>query len=109
MIYGYGITNIVERATVAAAELRFDELAKGGQQLRKKVEQYQPQVVAVLGISAYRLAFNVPRATLGEQPAMIEKTQLYVLPNPSGLNAHYTPSDLARVFASFRQTIESRA
>jgi len=109
LIYGYGITNIVERATVAAAELRFDELAKGGQQLRKKVEQYQPQVVAVLGISAYRLAFNVPRATLGEQPAMIEKTQLYVLPNPSGLNAHYTPSDLARVFASFRQTIESRA
>ena len=109
LIYGYGITNIVERATVAAAELTSDELAKGGQQLRKKVEQYQPQVVAVLGISAYRLAFNVPRATLGEQPAMIEKTQLYVLPNPSGLNAHYTPSDLARVFASFRQTIESRA
>jgi TDG/mug DNA glycosylase family protein len=109
LIYGYGITNIVERATVAAAELTSDELAKGGQQLRKKVEQYQPQVVAVLGISAYRLAFSVPRATLGEQPAVIEKTQLYVLPNPSGLNAHFTPTDLARVFGEFRQTIESRA
>src|SRR4051812_13339666 len=72
--YGYGITNIVQRATVAAAELTSDELATGGQRLRKKVEHYQPQVVAVLGVSAYRLAFNVPRATFGEQATLTEKT-----------------------------------
>jgi TDG/mug DNA glycosylase family protein len=109
LTYGYGITNIVERATVAAAELTPEELAEGGLQLRRKVEYYQPQVVAVLGISAYRLAFNLSHATFGKQPAMTEKTQLYVLPNPSGLNAHYTPSDLAREFVIFRQAIESGA
>jgi TDG/mug DNA glycosylase family protein len=105
--YGYGITNLVERATVAAAELTADELAIGGKQLRNRVEHYQPRVLAVLGISAYRLAFNQPRAVLGQQPETIEPTQVYVLPNPSGLNAHYPPADLARVFGEFRQTIEA--
>jgi double-stranded uracil-DNA glycosylase len=106
LIYGYGITNIVERATVAAAELTPDELAAGGQRLRRRVDEYQPQVLAVLGISAYRTAFNQPRAILGQQPETIGTTRLYVLPNPSGLNAHYTPANLARVFGEFRQTIE---
>jgi TDG/mug DNA glycosylase family protein len=109
LIYGYGITNIVARATVAAAELSTDELAAGGQQLRNKVRQYQPQVLAVLGISAYRLAFNQPRAILGQQSETIGTTQLYILPNPSGLNAHYTPADLARVYAEFRQAVEAAA
>jgi len=107
LTYGYGITNIVERATVAAAELSANELTIGGQQLRGKVEHYRPKVVAILGISAYRLAFNQPRAILGEQPETIAAAQLYVLPNPSGLNAHYTPADLARVYGEFRQTIEA--
>jgi len=107
LIYGCGITNLVERATVAAAELSADELTIGGQQLRSKVEHYRPQVLAILGISAYRLAFNEPRAILGKQPETIAATQLYILPNPSGLNAHYTPTDLARVFGEFRQTIEA--
>jgi TDG/mug DNA glycosylase family protein len=107
LLYGYGITNIVERATVAAAELTAEELAEGGQQLRRKVEQYRPRVLAVLGISAYRLAFDEPRAVLGQQPEAIGTTQLYVLPNPSGLNAHYTPADLARVYSEFRRTIEA--
>ncbi len=107
LTFGYGITNLVDRATVAAAELSADELAQGGQQLRTKVELYQPQVLAILGISAYRLAFNQPRAVLGQQPDTIGTTQLYILPNPSGLNAHYTPADLARVFGEFRQTIET--
>jgi TDG/mug DNA glycosylase family protein len=107
LTYRYGITNIVERATVAAADLSADELASGGQWLRKKVEQYQPKVLAVLGISAYRLAFSEPRAILGKQPATIAATQVFVLPNPSGLNAHYTPADLARVFGEFRQRIEA--
>jgi len=106
LTYGYGITNIVERATVAAAELTPDELAAGGQRLRRRVDEYQPQVLAVLGISAYRAAFNQPRAMLGQQSEQIGTTRLYVLPNPSGLNAHYTPADLARVFGEFRQMIE---
>ena len=85
LTYGYGITNLVDRATVAAAELSVDELASGGEQLRAKVEQYQPQVLAVLGISAYRLAFNQPRAVLGQQAETIGAIPVYVLPNPSGL------------------------
>jgi TDG/mug DNA glycosylase family protein len=104
---GYGITNIFERATVAAADLTIDELAEGGQQLRARVQHYQPRVLAILGISAYRLAFNQPRAVLGQQPDSIGTTQLYILPNPSGLNAHYTPTDLARVYGEFRQSIEA--
>jgi TDG/mug DNA glycosylase family protein len=102
LAHGYGITNLVERATATAAELSADELAIGGQRLRATVSRYQPQVLAILGISAYRLAFNQPRAILGKQPETIGATQLYVLPNPSGLNAHYTPADLARVFGDFR-------
>ena len=105
LTYGYGITNIVERATVAAADLTADELAMGGQQLRARVEQYKPRVLAVLGISAYRTAFNQPRAVLGKQPETIGTTVLYVLPNPSGLNAHFTPADLARVYGEFRQAL----
>jgi TDG/mug DNA glycosylase family protein len=103
--YGYGITNIVERATVAAAELTADELAAGGRRLRATVERYHPRALAILGISAYRTAFNQPRAVLGRQPESIGATQLYVLPNPSGLNAHYTPTDLARVYHEFLQAI----
>jgi double-stranded uracil-DNA glycosylase len=103
---GYGITNIVDRATVAAADLTAEELAVGGQQLRAKVQDYQPWVLAILGISAYRLAFNQPRAVLGRQADRIGRTtQLYILPNPSGLNAHFTPADLARVYGEFRQSI----
>ena len=103
---GYGITNLVARATATAAELTADELAAGGARLRAKVEQYRPRVLAVLGISAYRLAFNQPRAALGPQAETIGATRLHILPNPSGLNAHYTPADLARVYREFRETIE---
>jgi len=105
LAYGYGITNLVERATASAAELSAAELAAGGARLRAKVERYRPRVLAILGISAYRLAFNQPRAALGKQPERIGATQIYVLPNPSGLNAHYRPADLARVFAEFRQSL----
>jgi TDG/mug DNA glycosylase family protein len=105
--YGYGITNLVARATVAAAELSSEELALGGQQLRAKIARYKPRVLAVLGISAYRLAFERPRAALGRQPDTIGATTIHVLPNPSGLNAHYTPADLARVYAAFREEIDA--
>jgi double-stranded uracil-DNA glycosylase len=109
LTYGYGITNIVDRASVAAAELTADELAIGGKRLRTKVDQYRPQILAILGISAYRLAFNQPRAVLGQQPEPLGTTRLWVLPNPSGLNAHYTPTDLARVFGEFRHMIDAAA
>jgi TDG/mug DNA glycosylase family protein len=103
---GYGITNLVQRATATAAELTGDELAIGGQRLIAIVQHYRPQVLAILGISAYRMAFARPRAVIGQQSETIAPAALWVLPNPSGLNAHYTPADLARVFSEFRQAIE---
>jgi double-stranded uracil-DNA glycosylase len=70
------------------------------------VQQFQPKVLAILGISAYRAAFNRPKTQMGEQPEGVGPARLWILPNPSGLNAHYTPADLARVFRDFRLTIE---
>lgn len=102
---GYGITNLVERATATAAELTAAELLTGGQRLLAKVDDYRPKVLAVLGISAYRTAFQRPQAQMGEQPEGLGPARLWVLPNPSGLNAHYTPADLARVFREFRLTV----
>jgi TDG/mug DNA glycosylase family protein len=107
--HGYGITNIVERATATAAELSPKELAEGGQRLEAKVQQYQPRFLAVLGISAYRMAFGRSKAKLGLQDEAIGSTALWVLPNPSGLNAHYQLQDLARMFSELRQAIEAVA
>lgn len=107
LTYGYGITNLVARATATAAELTAPELLAGGQRLLEKVQQYRPQVVAVLGVTAYRTAFRLPKAQMGEQPAGVGGARLWVLPNPSGLNAHYTPADLAQVFADFRRTVQN--
>jgi TDG/mug DNA glycosylase family protein len=104
---GCGITNLVERATAAAAELTPDELRAGRQRLHEKLERYTPRVLAVLGVSAYRVAFEQPRAALGRQPEPIGGTLVWVLPNPSGLNAHYTPADLADVFRAFRLEVEA--
>ncbi len=104
---GYGITNLVERATATANELTATELVAGSQRLIVKVQQYQPRVVALLGVSAYRTAFARPRAALGQQPELLGPAILWVLPNPSGLNAHYTPTDLAHIFRDFRLAIEA--
>lgn len=95
---GYGITNVVERATATADELSSQELVAGGQQLVAKVQRYQPQFVAVLGIGAYRTAFGHPKAGLGLQRELLGSASVWVLPNPSGLNAHYQANDLARLF-----------
>jgi TDG/mug DNA glycosylase family protein len=95
---GYGITNLVARATATAAELTTRELPEGAAQLREKVCRFRPRVLAVLGITAFRAAFDLPRARLGPQPVRIGTTRVWVLPNPSGLNAHYTLSALARLF-----------
>jgi TDG/mug DNA glycosylase family protein len=95
---GIGITNIVHRATAKASELTRDELRAGGDQLRVFVRTHRPAVVAVAGITAYRDAFDVPKATMGEQTAPFEGSRLFVVPNPSGLNAHETTSTLASAY-----------
>jgi TDG/mug DNA glycosylase family protein len=103
---GYGITNLVNRATATADELAPHELVAGQKRLATNIRRYQPRVVAVLGIGAYRTAFALPRAGLGRQPECLEGATLWVLPNPSGLNAHYQLDDLARVFRDLRQAVE---
>jgi TDG/mug DNA glycosylase family protein len=99
---GYGITNLVGRATASADELAAGELVAGAALLAEKVAAYQPRTVALLGVTAYRTAFRRPRASIGPQPERLHSAALWVLPNPSGLNAHYAPADLARVFAELR-------
>ena len=103
--FGLGITNLVSRTTATAAELTPEEIVQGGQILAAKVQHYQPQVLAILGVSAYRTAFNRPKAQIGRQSHHLGATQIWVLPNPSGLNAHYTPAALAEVFREFRQAL----
>jgi TDG/mug DNA glycosylase family protein len=103
---GYGITNLVNRATASAAELSADEFTKGSKNLRAKVRRYRPKCLAVLGIGAYRTAFGCRDAELGLQQEGIEDSVVWVLPNPSGLNAHYRPDDLARLFRELRIAIE---
>src|SRR5688500_7518875 len=86
---GLGITNVVARTTATADELTPEELAQGGRRLRAKVRRLRPRWLAVLGVGAYRVAFGRPRAALGPQPERIGDTGIWVLPNPSGLNANY--------------------
>jgi TDG/mug DNA glycosylase family protein len=104
--FGYGITNLVPRATATADELSPEELVAGQRRLKAKVKRYQPQVVAVLGISAYRTAFVQKAITLGPQPERLANTIVWVLPNPSGLNAHYQLADLVEHFQTLRQAVE---
>jgi double-stranded uracil-DNA glycosylase len=102
---GLGITNLVERATAGAAELGPAELRAGGARLAAKAARARPQVVAVLGVGAYRTAFARPRATVGPQPDPIGPAAAWLLPNPSGLNAHYQLADLAEAFAGLRRSL----
>lgn len=95
---GYGITNVVERATATADELSAEELIAGGQQLANKVQRYRPRFLAVLGIGAYRTAFGQRKAVMGQQQATLHDATIWVLPNPSGLNAHYQLQDLQRAY-----------
>ncbi len=99
---GYGITNVAPRTTASADLLTTEEIIQGGKRLTAKVRRYRPGIVAVLGVGAYRTAFNNPNATIGRQEEMIDDTLLWVLPNPSGLNAHYQSKDLARLFRELR-------
>lgn len=100
---GLGITNLVARATATAAELSPEELVAGRRRLERKVARYRPAWVAVLGVGAYRAGFRRPKAGLGRQPERVGSARLWVLPNPSGLNAHHQPRDLAAAFAELRR------
>jgi TDG/mug DNA glycosylase family protein len=103
---GYGITNVVGRATATAAELDDSELVRGGKALARKVARYGPKVVAVLGVSAYRAAFSEKKAAVGRQGRRLGEAEIWVLPNPSGLNAHYRLEDLARLYREMRLAVE---
>lgn len=96
---GIGITNLVRRATTKASELSSAELKSGAQELTALVERVRPRVVAVAGITAYRTGFGLPKAVMGLQPEPLGGAELWVVPNPSGLNAHETVSSLAAAYA----------
>src|SRR5580658_5371687 len=99
---GFGITNIVQRATARADELTDDELRVGGRRLEAKVRRWRPTVVAFVGIHPYRIVSGVKDAHVGLQKPLFGGIHAWVLPNPSGLNAHYLPAALARLFADLR-------
>lgn len=105
--HGLGITNLVARATARAAELRPDELRRGAANLAEKVERYRPAWLAVVGITAYRAGFDRPAAAIGRQADRMGATGMWVLPNPSGLNAHYSAASLAAEFAALRLVVEA--
>jgi TDG/mug DNA glycosylase family protein len=100
---GFGLTNIVPRATARAEELSDEELRRGAAALLEKIRRYRPAVVAFLGVSAYRTGFRQPRATLGLQTETLAGARVQVLPSPSGLNAHYQLADLARLYGGLRE------
>ncbi|HEX3356742.1 MAG TPA: G/U mismatch-specific DNA glycosylase [Tepidisphaeraceae bacterium] len=101
--HGYGITNICRRATVAADELTRDELIHGAKLLVRKIKRFKPRIVAILGVGSYRTAFNRPKAQVGKQDETIGESIVWVLPNPSGLNAHFIPSKLAIIFQELKK------
>jgi TDG/mug DNA glycosylase family protein len=104
---GLGITNLCPRTTATADELTAKEIARGGRHLLEKVARYRPRLVAVLGIGAYRLAFGRADAVVGPQPDGIGASAAWVLPNPSGLNAHYSLESLTRHFRELRESLPS--
>lgn len=100
--FGIGVTNFVSRPTRAAAELTAEELRAGAAALEATVRAWQPRLVAVVGVVAYRVAFRLPAAELGLQREQVGGRPVWVLPNPSGLNAHYKPADFGRLYAEAR-------
>jgi TDG/mug DNA glycosylase family protein len=103
---GYGITNIVNRSTASAAELDPEELLKGGRLLAAKVKRFRPRIVAVLGLQAFRIAFGQPQAGFGLREERIGSSRVWILPNPSGLNASYQLPALTRMFRLVRLAAE---
>jgi double-stranded uracil-DNA glycosylase len=107
--YGLGITNLAPRATARAAELADDELRDGVTRLAALIARHRPRFLAVAGVTAYRTAFGRPGATVGPQPESLGATRLWVLPNPSGLNAHWTPPSLAEAFHELKVAAGERS
>ena len=105
---GCGVTNLVARATATADELDPAELVAGRARVARKVARFRPRWLAVLGIGAYRVGFGRLRAHFGEQPELLGDTRVWVLPNPSGINAHHQPSDLSRAFRRLRKAAFGR-
>lgn len=105
--YGLGITNVVARATARADELSVEEYREGGRLLSEKVEQLRPRWLAVVGVTAYRAAFVDRKAQVGPQERTIGDSRVWVLPNPSGLNAHWTAATMAEEFGRLRETAQA--
>ena len=108
-VHGIGVTNLAARATRAADELLLEELRAGAAELERTVRRYQPRLVAIVGLTAYRLAFSRPGGKMGLQPDELAGRPVWVLPNPSGLNAHYKPADFARLYAEARRYADGLA
>src|SRR5947208_4999864 len=102
---GCGITNVADRATATAEEVSAEELLSGARRLARKVRRLRPKAVAFLGVTAYRTAFGRPRAGQGLQAETIGGAAVWVLPNPSGLNAHYQVADLGQLYAELRRAV----
>ncbi|MER5595976.1 G/U mismatch-specific DNA glycosylase [Streptomyces sp. NPDC002265] len=105
--YGLGITNVVARATARADELSAGEYREGGTLLTAKVTRLRPRWLAVVGVTAYRAAFEERKAQVGPQERLIGGTRVWVLPNPSGLNAHWTTATMADEFARLREAAQA--
>ncbi|MFG2894636.1 G/U mismatch-specific DNA glycosylase [Streptomyces sp. NPDC048248] len=103
LAHGVGITNVVARATAKADELTAEELREGGRLLEEKVARLRPGWLAVAGVTAYRVAFGDKRAAVGPQERTLGATRIWVLPNPSGLNAHWTPAAMAEEYGRLRE------
>jgi TDG/mug DNA glycosylase family protein len=102
LTHGIGLTNLVKRTTAVASEVTDEELRSGAQALVAKVAQFKPQKVAFLGLSAYRVAFGKPKAVVGRQEVSVGGSETWVMPNPSGLNAHYQLPQLAQAYAALK-------
>ncbi|NLV75241.1 MAG: G/U mismatch-specific DNA glycosylase [Chloroflexi bacterium] len=103
---GIGIVSLVDRASRAASDLTREELIAGAEALEVKVRRYRPKWVAILTIGLYRQAFRRPKAVIGRQPEDLGGARLWVLPHPSGLNAHFTPAMLAASYAELRRAMQ---
>jgi TDG/mug DNA glycosylase family protein len=106
---GLGVTNIAERATASADELSREELREGARRLERKVRRLRPGIVAFLGLGAYRTAFERRHAVAGRQDGPLGRSEVWLLPNPSGLNAHHQLDDLARTFRELREAADRTA
>jgi TDG/mug DNA glycosylase family protein len=104
---GYGITNLCPRPTAQADELTREELLAGAADFERKLARLRPRFIAFLGLGAYRCAFNAAKASVGPQRQMMGEARIWLLPNPSGLNAHYQPQALAEEFSRLRLAVES--